>query len=49
METLPKDVRIEIAMNLKPYELINFCVTEKKQSKEICESEFFWRRKLQRD
>lgn len=49
MQTLPKDVRFEIAMKLKPYELINFCISEKKQNREICESEVFWRRKLEKD
>lgn len=49
METLPKDVRIELAMNLSPPDLINFCATEKKQSLEICASKDFWRKKLEKD
>jgi hypothetical protein len=49
METLPKDVRMELAMNLSPPDLINFCATEKKQSLEICGSKDFWRRKLEKD
>ena len=49
METLPKDVRMEIALDLSPPDLIRFCTTETKQNKEICESETFWRQKLEKD
>jgi hypothetical protein len=49
METLPKDIRFEIAMNLSPPDLINLCLSEKKQSQEICASKDFWRRKLEKD
>lgn len=49
METLPKDVRFEIAMNLSPPDLINLCLSEKKQNIEVCASKDFWRRKLEKD
>lgn len=49
METLPKDVLIEMALNLSPPDLISFCASSKTQNKIICQSETFWRRKLQKD
>ena len=49
METLPKDVRMKIALDLSPPDLVRFCVTETKQNKEICGSETFWRQKLEKD
>jgi hypothetical protein len=49
MDSLPKDVLSEMALNLSPPDLIKFCATAKRQNKSICESETFWRRKLERD
>jgi len=49
MERLPKDVTFKIALDLSPQDLINFCVTEKKKFKNICDSENFWRLKLEKD
>lgn len=49
MESLPKDVLSEMVLNLTPPDLIKFCSTGKLQNKIVCESETFWRRKLERD
>ena len=48
MNNLPKDVTVEIALNLKPRDLIKFCSTNRKMSN-ICNSKDFWRRKLVTD
>ena len=48
MESLPKDVAIEMALNLSPPDLINFCATSKTQNR-VCNSNDFWRRKLEKD
>ena len=48
METLPKDVAIEMALNLSPADLIRFCSASKAQNR-ICNSNDFWRRKLEKD
>ncbi len=49
METLPKDLRRKIALELSPPDLIRFCVSEKKLYEEICDSKEFWRQKIARD
>ena len=49
MESLPKDVVQEMALNLSPADLIEFCTSSKKYNKILCESETFWRRKLEKD
>ncbi len=49
METLPKDISREMALNLSPADIVNFCSTNKKFNKEICDSNDFWRRKLEKD
>ena len=48
MENLPKDVAIEMALNLSPVDLISLCSSSKTQNR-ICNSNNFWRRKLDRD
>ena len=48
MESLPKDVVIEMALNLSPVDLIRFCSASKAQNR-ICNSNDFWRRKLDKD
>ena len=49
MQTLPKDVRMKIALDLSPPDLVKFCLSEKKQDREICGSETFWMQKLEKD
>ena len=49
MEKLPKDVVQEMALELAPPDLIEFCLSSKQHNKIICQSEVFWRRKLERD
>lgn len=49
MEGLPKDVLMETALNLSPPDLISLCATNKKQNDALCNSEIFWRRKLEKD
>lgn len=49
MENIPKDISVEIALNLSPIDIVRLCATNKKFSREICNSNDFWRRKLQKD
>ena len=49
METLPKDVRRKIALELSPADIVRFCLAESESNKEICQSDAFWRLKIQRD
>ena len=48
MESLPKDVAIEMALNLSPPDLVRLCSASKAQNR-ICNSNDFWRRKLEKD
>ena len=48
MENLPKDVIVEMALNLLPVDVVNFCIVSKLQNK-FCNSNDFWRRKLEKD
>ena len=49
MEGLPKDVTAEMALNLSPPDLISFCSSGKFANRAVCDSEVFWRRKLEKD
>ena len=49
METLPKDVTVEIALHLKPADIVRFCAGNKKIAQRVCDSKDFWRRKLAQD
>ena len=49
LEQLPKDVLIEIALNLDAPNLINFCKIQKRENQAICQNEHFWRQKLLKD
>ena len=46
---MPKDLQRKIALKLSPPELIRFCKTNKSLNIEICESNDFWRLKLEKD
>lgn len=48
METLPKDILIELALELPIKDLIALCQTSQKYNY-ICESNAFWRKKLLKD
>ena len=48
MESLPKDVMAEMALNLSAPDVIKFCSASKSQNR-ICNSNDFWRRKLEKD
>lgn len=48
METLSKDVKFEMALNLSPRDVLSFCLTSKKNS-DICNSDIFWYRKTMHD
>lgn len=48
MQSLPKDVAMEMALNLSPPDLINFCSTQKNY-KIICDSKIFWLKKFSKD
>ena len=47
MNKLPKDVKMNIALELSPPHLIQFCLSNKGNN--ICNSKHFWRRKLEKD
>ena len=49
MENLPKDIRRKLALELKPHDLINFCLVNKKTNADVCDSDEFWRLKLSMD
>ena len=49
MENLDIHGRREIILNLAPSDLIKYCSVNKKANKEICDSDSFWRRKLEKD
>jgi hypothetical protein len=49
MERLDINTRQEILLNLNPSDLIKYCSVNKKANKEICVSDTFWRRKLEKD
>ena len=49
MENLPADVRRKIALDLPPADFVNLCLARKAENRDICESESFWRMKLERD
>ena len=49
MENLPKDVLIEMALNLSPPDLISFCASSSTKNKIVCNSDSFWYRKLQKN
>ena len=49
METLNKDIKRKFALELRPPDLIKFCLVKREINKEICESDEFWRLKLERD
>lgn len=46
---MPKDVIRELAINLEPNDLVNFCQTSKRMYETVCNSQDFWWRKLQKD
>ena len=48
MESLPKDVMAEMALNLSAPDVIKFCLASKSQNR-ICNLNDFWRRKLDKD
>ena len=47
MDVLPKDIKIQIALELSPPDLLKFCLSKKNNN--ICNSQHLWRRKLERD
>ena len=46
---LPYDIQRKIALDLPPYDLISLCRVDKDTNKNICNSDKFWRLKLQKD
>ena len=49
MQSLGKDLRMEIALNLSPPDLVRLCATNKRENNELCSSDIFWRKKLEKD
>lgn len=46
---LPFDIQRQIALELEPYDLIIFCRSNKNINREICNSNEFWRLKMEKD
>src|SRR5579883_2276847 len=46
---LPLDIQKQIALELKPTDLIAFCLSNKTINQTICNDSAFWRLKLERD
>lgn len=46
---LPFDIQRQIALELEPYDLISFCASNQNINREICNSNEFWRLKMQKD
>ena len=49
MNILDKNVQMEIVLNLSPVDIVKYCSTGKSQYENICNSNTFWRRKLEKD
>ena len=49
MNEIPTEIEIKIALKLTPFELLNFCLTERKRFQDIWQSKWFWRQKLEED
>ena len=49
MDKFPKEMLIEIALELNMKNIIKFCRTNKKINSAVCENENFWRQKLLKD
>jgi hypothetical protein len=49
MEKLDINARMEIVLKLSPKDLLQYCSINKKANKEVCESDIFWRKKLEKD
>lgn len=49
MDKFPKEILIEIALDLDMEHIIKFCKTNKRVNLAICENENFWRMKLIKD
>jgi len=45
----PKDIAVEIALRLKPRDLLNYCLANKQYNNNICNSRDFWFKKLSLD
>lgn len=46
---LPKDILLKLAMELDLSEILNLCESDKKINDNICENNWFWKEKLQKD
>ena len=49
MEKLPKDLKRKLALELSPSDLIGFCASNRELNRDICQSNEFWRLKLEVD
>ena len=49
MDHLPKDLLIELALDLDLPEVIKFCGTSQRINKTVCESDIFWMKRFIRD
>ena len=46
LRDLPPDMIRRIALNMKPYDFVRFCMSDEKFNRDICGSDMFWRQKL---
>jgi len=49
MEKLPKDILIEIALDLNLQDVFGYCLSSKYINERVCENKFFWINKLYKD
>jgi hypothetical protein len=49
MDKFPKEMLIQVALELDMENIIKFCKTNKKVNSAVCENENFWRQKLLKD
>jgi hypothetical protein len=49
MDKFPKDMLIQVALDLDMVHIIKFCKTNKRVNSAVCENENFWRQKLLKD
>jgi hypothetical protein len=49
LDTLPPDILRKIAMDLRPYEILEFCLVASPLNNSVCDSHDFWVEKLRLD
>lgn len=49
MEKLPKDVLMELALELNLPDIVSLCRTSSRIDRDVCENSIFWRNKIRKD